>query len=149
MTQIKHQLTDDQWQRIDAALKHFMQSVELQIDGYQVVLCLERVSQFHNGITVHINGSFKGQWGVDFMNGHGEGFEIIRRFYPTRKRSVWTSEQKKQLVRIYGKRCAQKEHGLDKTVEIPGAYWSNFNSLKRQLIKENHSIQLIEGSIAA
>lgn len=141
--------SDAEWQQIDQTLQHFMQSVVLEIDGYRVVLCLERVSQFSNAIKVFVDGAMKGEWFRDFIDGKGDGVDIVRRFYPKRKRSIWNEKQKKQLVRIYGLRKARKEHGLDKTIEIPGCYWTNFNSLKKQLLAENQQIRLIKESIAA
>ena len=146
MTQITP--TSEEWKQIDDALYHFLQSVVLEIDGYRVVLCLERISQFKNAIAVYVDGSIKGEWVTEFMDGRGEGFEIMRRFYPKSKRSVFSQKHKKEIIKIYGIRRARKEYDIDKVVEVPGFSWTNFNSLKRQLLKENTNIRLVKESIA-
>jgi hypothetical protein len=126
-----------------------MNPVRLEVDGYQITLELKKISQFNNAILVYVNGTYEGRWFREFLDGDGEGAEIHRRFYPSRKVAVWNHKQKQKLIKIYGKRRAQAEHDLDATVEIPGLHWTSFNGLRCKLLRENTNIRLIEESIAA
>lgn len=132
----KKQPTADEWRQIDQCLRSLFSEVVLRIDGYEVTLGLSQVSQFENAITVYVNGWLKGAWLV-------EKTEEARRFFPLRMRAANTTRFREEFVKAFGKRAAQK-HGLFSKVGYYGAYWKSFRSLKRHLIANNDSIEIVK-----
>ncbi|TEB10024.1 hypothetical protein Pmgp_02719 [Pelotomaculum propionicicum] len=107
-------------------------------DGYEVTLRLGRISQFKNAILVYINGEVRGEWLL-------KDCEERRRFFQPVKRSVLSRKTCSGLRKI-SKKLRQKA-GLpdpDAKYTYYCPYWTSFKSLKRHLIKNNDSIELIK-----
>lgn len=129
-------MNKEEWKEIEEKLKSFFEVVKLNCDGYEVSLSLQRVSQYKNAIVVYVNGKFKHEW----IN---KDCEESRRFLKKVSKSFYSQKQKNKYKKLSKK--LQKELGVDvdKKYSYYLPYWTSFNSLKRQLAKENNSIKLI------
>ncbi|MDP4092580.1 MAG: hypothetical protein Q8920_04395 [Bacillota bacterium] len=127
-------MTNEDWKEVDKKLHSFYNTVKLKCDGYEVSLVLERLNQFKNAIVVYINGAIKGEWLYCEC-------EESRRFFRKVTRSVLSPKEKKAISKISKK--LQKELGLNNEYSFYCTYWTSFSSLKKQLIKQNSSIEHI------
>lgn len=134
-------LTKQEWQEIEERLKRFYSPVYLNCDGYKVTLVLARVGQFNNAISVYVDGVFKGKW---FLKKDGAWCEEARRFFPLRTKAHYPEKEKKKLIRIFGKKGAREKFNIDARSEGRALYWKAFGPLKRHLIANNESIELME-----
>lgn len=123
-------MTKDEWKRVQEALTSLMNKVELKIDGYDITVCLLRVSAYKNSIALYVNGVFKGKWLM-------EDCEERRRFVQMRKRSIFTAKDVKGLSKK-----AQKEM-LSKKIEYYQNMWTSFGGLRGHLTRNNESIELV------
>ena len=128
-------LTKEEWNEVEKKLQSFFDMAKLKCDGYEVTLKLERLDQYKNAIMVYVNGYFKGEW----LNGESEE---AKRFYKKVTKTITNSRGKafKKLPKKLQKELATK---YSYSYYLP--YWTSFGSLKRHLIKENASIELICG----
>lgn len=55
-------MTQEEWKQVEKALEYFFKRVELEVDGYEVSLTLQRVGVYKNAIAIYVNGVFKGEW---------------------------------------------------------------------------------------
>ncbi|MCE5212970.1 MAG: hypothetical protein LLG40_15620 [Deltaproteobacteria bacterium] len=134
-------MTNENWAKVEEALKHQFKIVKLKCDDYRVELYLAQVGQFKLSIGVYVNGWFKGEWFKD--NNLSE--EAIR-FFPTHYINRYSAKEKKFWTKYpFGKKYC-KEHGIDLNArkEYKGFSWKSFPALKRHFIKNNKSIELIE-----
>ena len=53
-------MTQEEWKQVEKALEYFFKRVELEVDGYEVSLTLQRVGVYKNAIAIYVNGVFKG-----------------------------------------------------------------------------------------
>lgn len=128
-------VTPEEWKGIEEKLKSFYYTVKLKCDGYEVALMLKRIGQFKNAILVYVNGKVEGKWLM-------EECEESRRFYRKVTRSAMSQKQKKALAKL--PKRLQKELALQNVkFSYYCEYWTSFNSLKRQLVRENKSIELL------
>lgn len=130
-------MTKEEWSQVEAALKDFFSLVKLKIDEYEVSLRLERIDTYSNRIGVYVNGEFKGKWLM-------EDCEERRRFLRKREKSVMTVKQRKDLEKLPKKFRKEYEEMLNRSYVYYEPWWTSFNSLKKHLIKENESIELIK-----
>ena len=129
-------MTKEDWKVVEENLKHLLDIVELQCDGYKVSLVLKRETQFKNSIMVYVNGSFKGEW-MD------KECEESRRFLRKVSRSLYNQKQKQAFGKLSKRLQKEMKIDISKTYSYYMPTWTSFNSLKRHLIKENSSIELI------
>lgn len=130
-------MTKEEWKRCQEALKSFYSIVKLNVDGYEVGLRLERVDTYRNKIMVYVNGGFKGKWLI-------EDCEERRRFLRKMEKSLITAKQKKDLNKLPKKFRKEHEELFNRSYVYYEPYWTSFNSLKKHLINENESIELLE-----
>lgn len=129
-------MTKEEWKEVEEKLKRLWDIVKLKCDEYEVGLVLERHGQFKNEIMVYVNGEFKHEW----IN---KECEESRRFLRKVTRALY-SQKKKQAYNKLSKRVRKQLNiDIDKTFRYYLPTWTSFNSLKRHLIKENSSIELI------
>ncbi len=133
-------MSENDWEEVRKALQITYYSVELKIDGYNVSLVLERVSAFKNVILVYIDGKFKSEWLSDDC-------EIRRRFANKKTKALFTKKGLAKGEKLTKKREKEidrflKEH-QDVKYEYFVPYWTNFNSLKKHLIKHNENIERV------
>lgn len=129
-------LTKEEWKIVEEKLKRLLDIVDLICDGYKVSLVLNRETQFKNAIMVYVNGTCKGEWCMTEC-------EESRRFLRKISRSAYSQKQNNAYNKL-SKRL-QKEMKIDikKTYSYYLPTWTSFNALKRHLIKENSSIELV------
>ncbi|MEA4825057.1 MAG: hypothetical protein VB130_00250 [Clostridium sp.] len=130
-------MTKEEWVKVEKALQSLYSIVELKIDGYKVALKLERLDTYKNAIAVYINGEFKGKWLI-------EECEERRRFLRKREKSLITPKQRKDLNKLPKKFRKEHEEWFNRSYVYYEPWWNSFNSLKRHLISENESIELVK-----
>lgn len=127
--------TADEWKDIERRLGNMYDTVHLDCDGFLVALQLGRVQSLRLGISVHVNGWFKGVWlGVGRDN---PPTEEGRRFYQERTASVYRGKQKIAIRRAFGKKKSEAKFSY----RYP--FWASAKSLRRHLVTNNESIRLL------
>lgn len=53
-------MTSQEWKEVEKALQSLYSLVKLNCDGYEITLCLNRITQFKNAIVIYVNGVIKG-----------------------------------------------------------------------------------------
>jgi len=128
-------LTKEDWKVVEDKLKHIMDVVELQCDEYKVSLVLKRENQFKNSIMVYVNGVFKYEW----MN---KDCEESRRFLRKVTKSLYSQKRKQAYNKLPKRIQKELKTDINKVFIYYMPTWTSFNSLKRNLIKENNNIKL-------
>ncbi|TEB10659.1 hypothetical protein [Pelotomaculum propionicicum] len=132
-------MNPQEWKEVEKSLENFWSPVSLKCDGYEVTFVLRRISQMKNGIVVFVNGVFELRWLL-------EDCEERRRFLCPMEIYVYSKKQREGLKKFSKK--------LRKSVGLPDPdtkhtyyrfYWTSFISLKKHLIKNNKSIELVRG----
>jgi hypothetical protein len=134
-------MTKEQWAAVEEAVSGIFGSAKLKCDGYDVTLNRERVSKNRLGITVFVNGAWKGAWLM-----HDSQHEETRRFMCPVTRYVNPPKLRADLVKIYGgKRCPKAEiERINRKFTTFQPYWTNVTALRRHLVKHNQVIEIIE-----
>ena len=128
-------MTDEQWKEVEKKLVPPFGRVELEIDGYKVVIVAGLVDKTKYGFIVYVNGFIRAEWSINDC-------EIRRRFYYESKKSLLKSSEKAKIKKM---RKAVQEEILQRakySTYLP--YWGSFSRLKAHLIKNNQSIELVE-----
>ena len=133
-------MTKDQWLQVQAKLNLPWGSVKLTVDGYALALEVTQIKPLKYVIMVYVNGVCKGEWCK------GEADEAKRFCRPVTK-YLYSPAKKKALLK--GKSKAQIKTisellGLDKSWTFYDLYWPSFATLKRHLIANNKSVELME-----
>ncbi len=133
-------MSEHDWEEVRKSLQITYYTVELKIDGYNVSLVLERVSAFKNVIVIYIDGKFKSEWLCNEC-------EIRSRFANKKTKALFTKKGLAKGEKLTKKREKEidrflKEHQERYDYYTP--YWTNFNSLKKHLIKNNENIELLK-----
>lgn len=128
----KTQPTKDEWKQIEEAATSLYSRVRLEVDGYDIMLELGRITKTRLAICVWVDGAFKGEWCKP-------GHEVARRFYRVSTRHLFSRKEISQAEKDFGKRIAKKT-GYYATYEAVSAHWPSFSRLKSHLIKNNDSI---------
>lgn len=127
-------MTKEQWEEVKQALTSLFSIVELKVDGYNVILQLQRVSVYKNEISFFIDGKFKGEW--------FEECEERRRFFKKSRKSILNAKGKQKFKKLSKK--VQKEWEEKYFYDEYSPFWSSFSALKKHLEAENESIELVE-----
>lgn len=134
-------MTPEEWKKVEDHLRGAYGRVKLAIDDYDISLVRE-VSKNKISTMVYVNGSVKG---IDIGV---EETEINRRFYRPNTRYAHTMRRgfnrEKEIRKL--KRLGLKDivEMYQKRVTIHWPWWNNFNSMKKHLIKNNESIELVK-----
>lgn len=131
-------MTKDDWEQVKTALTNLYSIVYLKADGYEVALTLKRVSTYKNAIMIYVGGVFRGEW-------LAKDCEERRRFCQRSVRSLLSTKEKADFKKISTKQ--QKElmkryHNFTYDVYYSG--WTSFVPLKKHLIANNQSIELVK-----
>lgn len=129
-------MSKDEWSRVQEALKSLFSIVKLKIDNYEVALSLVRVDTYKNAIAVYVNGVFKGEWLV-------KDCEERRRFLQRKERSLLSPKEKSSWKKLSKKMQKELSEKYDKKYEFYSSHWTSFNALKKHLISNNASIELV------
>ncbi len=133
-------MTKEEWEIVEKKLSIVNIPAFLKVDGYDVRLMLTQKNTYSNYIVPIINGQLKMEWFT-------EDCEERRRFFVRRTKNTYnkrklmndktlTKKDKKELDAFLSERS--------KIFEYWELGWTNFNSMKKHLIANNESIELIK-----
>lgn len=128
-------MTKEEWKKVEEDLKSPFRTVRLNCDGYKLSLALVRISTYQMGICPYIDGKIKGEWLL-------KDCEERRRFFDRGERSILTAKGKKEYAKLSKKR--QKELHEKYFYDVYKPYWTSFRRLKKHLMENNESIELIK-----
>lgn len=131
-------MTKEEWKKVEGAATSFYSTVHLKADGYDIALVLQRVGPYKNMIMVYVGGEFRGKW-------LQEDCEERRRFTQKKTHSFLDAKQKaelKDLPKRMQKELAKEHHNF--TYDSYSPQWSSFGALKKHLIANNQSIELVK-----
>ncbi|MBQ7232790.1 MAG: hypothetical protein IJX07_06195 [Bacillales bacterium] len=129
-------MTKEEWKQVSEAAESLFRCSVLNVDGYELTICLVRVSAYKNAIAIYVNGVFKDKWLADDC-------EERKRFVQRRKRRLITGKEYAKMVR--GMKKKDKEDFDKRNIyEVYQTHWSSFGALKKHLIANNESIELIK-----
>jgi hypothetical protein len=131
-------MTPQEWQEVEERLKRLYGRVHLQVDQYHLTITLERVSQFRLALVIYIDGIFRFEWITSDCEERRRFFRPVKRFFNTPKQRANLKKMPQWL---------QKESKLfDPNAQLTVYYpdWTSFTALKRHLIKNNTSIELVK-----
>jgi hypothetical protein len=129
-------LTPEEWKQIEEKLKLTYNTVKLKVDDYVISIALRRITQFKNALVVYVNGQIKGEW-------CNKECEESRRFYRKVTHSVYSKKKKEVYMKLSKKLRNDLSIDIDKKFSYYLPDWTSFKSLKKQLIEQNNSIELI------
>lgn len=132
-------LTADQWKKIETSLRIPWGEARLRVDGYELTLQVQQIKPLRYAIVPFVNGFLRGVWLT--KTEAGEWCEEARRFLPLKKVFLYS---KTKLMKMKLPKKMMHEFS-SKHFESRGFYWTSFGPLKRHLIANNESIELIEG----
>jgi hypothetical protein len=134
-------MTDADWKIVETRLKTAGWSIRLKCDEFIVTLMLCQIQTYRNAITVHVNGWVRGEW----FHKDSES-EEGRRFFPTRSRMLHSRKYREGLKKI--RKSTLKELHINPDVKIEQRWptWASFSAMKRQFIKQNSTIEIMDAS---
>lgn len=128
-------LTREQWTQIDDALKSPYGRVVLLIDGYYLTLEVRSIKVRKYVIAIFVNGWMRGGWILNDC-------EERRRFLRPYEVFVFPAKKRAELLKTIGKHSFAK-HGFGKSFISYAGYWTSFAALRRHLIANNNSIEVL------
>ena len=138
-------MSKEDWELVKKRLSHPLGSVDLKIDGYAVTLEVRCVKPLKYAIQVFVNGVSRGAWCA------GDS-EESRRFLRPVTRALYSPAKKKAALNGLRSKADIKAisnlMGLDKTWTYWDLTWPTFEPLKRHLVANNKSIELVNVGVA-
>lgn len=129
-------ITKEQRTIILEQLNSPFETVYLMCDGYEITLKIERY-KMKLVIGIYVNGSIKGDWLINPKD-HPES-----KFLAIRYKSYYSPKNKAEIIKVFGKREANKRFDLDKKHEYKLPYFNTANAALTHLIKVSKSIELL------
>ena len=129
-------MSNEDWEYVKNQINHYL-GIQLKCDEHLLTLRITRISELKLAIVFYVNGKFKGEW---LMN----DCEERKRFFRPVNKSVYTAKQKKGFKKLGKRYLKQNNFDPDKKITYYQFYWTNFNSLKQHLIKNNTNIKLVK-----
>lgn len=126
-------MTQAQWNIVEDKLRTLGSGVHLEIDGYHVSFYVVQY-KMKLVIATYVDGYIKGEWIINDC-------EIRQKFYQCSKRSLLSRKGKEKLKRE--KKAVREEIMKKFEYQSFSPYWTSFRSLKRHLIQNNTSIELV------
>lgn len=135
-------LTTAQRDALIAALSYPLGSAELRCDGHTVDAQVRRVSSktMTYEVCVYVDGKLEGKR-------LSKEDPVGGKFYPTRKRSMYSAAKRAEVQKAVGKRAARRHFNLDAVVEYR---WPSFRTARAfiaHLEKHNDSIELVRPQV--
>ena len=130
-------ISKDDWKQIEKELSGAYGTVELLIDGYEIILQVRWVGPRKFAIMTYVNGKFLAKWLSDDC-------EERRRFLCENKRYLWkpkTREAMRKLFKRYPKYYTSGDPAEFFRYYTP--FWGSFSRLKAHLLKNNKSIEWV------
>lgn len=129
-------MTPAEWKRVENALAEHGWAT-LRVDGYLLSLHVHRIKALSYAIWIYVDGAFKGRWIL-------EDCEERRRFMQCKVHRLRTGTLQ-QYVKLFGKREGRAQFAAAAWTSFH-PYWTNFGALRRHLVNNNTSIELVEAS---
>jgi len=125
-------LTKEQWLELEKKLTRPWDTAWLLIDGYDITLTVHSLKALRMEICVYVNGFLKGEY-------IATDCEERRRFYRPTVRNILPVKMRKKSERL------RKKYGLVSASYTTYSWgWTSFAALRRHLVKNNQSIELIK-----
>ena len=130
-------MTPADWERVKTALTSPYGRVRLKCDTYDLTLGVVPQGPLRYMIVPFLGGRFKGEWIVNDC-------EERRRFLRRRKVTLYSTAETAKLVRKFGRKRAEEIFHIERAYQRWYLEWPSFAPLKRHLIANNESIELVE-----
>ena len=128
-------MTKEDWVYVEETLKSPYKIVKLNCDGYILSLRLRRVDVYKLAICVRVNGELSVDWIVNDC-------EERRRFFRKTQGSILSASGMKIFRKLSKKKQEEWRGSYIYDIYLP--YWTSFRSLKKHLIENNKSIELVK-----
>ena len=130
-------MTPADWDQVKGALSMPYGRVTLRCDAFELALQVSAVGPLRFEIVSYVDGHFTGEWIVNDC-------EQRRRFLRPRTVPMYPRAKRAQLVAKFGRKRAEEWFDLGKTYTHWSWGWPSFAPLKRHLVANNQSIELVE-----
>lgn len=117
-------------------LNGIFNTVRLICDGYEITLKIERY-KMRLIVALYVKNKVMGAW-ITKPEEHPES-----KFLATRYKSYFSAKEKAKIIKVWGKREANKRYELDKKIEYKLPYFNTAQAAINHLIKVSDSIELI------
>ncbi|NOH26483.1 hypothetical protein [Vibrio europaeus] len=105
-------ITKEMWAEIEAEMAGGWVDIAFNYKGYEVSVQRVRESESKTCLQVYIDGFIKGEW-TSFSEGENgisdKAPEILADVWCQKTKSIYSTKQKTDLTKIYGKRRVKKE----------------------------------------
>lgn len=128
-------MTKEDWAYVEETVKRLYKIVKLNCDGYILSLRLRRVDVYKLAICVRVNGELSVDWIVNDC-------EERRRFFRKTQGSILSASGMKIFRKLSKKKQEEWRGSYFYDIYLP--YWTSFRSLKKHLIENNKSIELVK-----
>jgi hypothetical protein len=130
-------MTKNEWLQVEQQLSSPYGCVELNVDGYRLLLQVRQCKPLKFMIFPYVNGEFKGAWLISEC-------EEQKRFLRPRKVPIYKPAAKKRMTDGLSKSAIKRMWGdrLDETLTTFEWGWPTFGALQRHLVANNKSIEL-------
>lgn len=132
-------LPKDQKDRVTSALSLPYGQAELLADGFTIQLQVREVKALSYRVMVYVNGVFAGKW---LLHDHPES-----KFFRKVERSAWSPAKKKELIKKFGKRLAEKEFGISKTFSVVLPDFASGKAALSHLLKVCDAVSVVKTSV--
>lgn len=134
------------WDKIETDWLMPYSSIKLLVDGFELTLVCQKITQNKLGMVVFVNGELSGRHlfpvGNPIAHSEPEWTEIGRRFYQTKTKSVFSAKEKQKYKKLFAGRKSKER--LEVKQYSKSFYWSSFVAFRRHIEKHNVSIELKE-----
>lgn len=130
-------LTKEQKAKIEKTLAFPYGSVNFRIDGFEVTAKVEPYKVRQWTVVVYVDGYWKSEY---LKVGH----EFQKRFYRLKKVSWFSPKRKADLIKVFGKREANKRFDFDKAGYYGLPNWNSVKAMLSHFEKNNESIVLVD-----
>lgn len=132
-------MTPAEWEFVEAQLSSpFSSPVDLLCDGHELTLDVVKTKPLQYAIHIYVGGVFKGAWCNSKLP-----CEEQRRFMRCMKSAYYSPSKLAKLAKLFSKKeLAQMK---EKHFTFFTSMWPTFAPLKRHLVANNKSIELVPG----
>jgi predicted transcriptional regulator YdeE len=130
-------MTEEQWTHFENRLSYPLGKICLEIDGYKVTYLVVQTKKLKYAIMTYINGEYQWEWTTNAENPIREKF--LRKTFKYIYKKEYRSRGKEHKAYL-------KKAGIDVDgkIDIYTPLWTSAKALRRHLIKNNKSIELLE-----
>lgn len=111
------------WEKIENQLWSPFFTVHFELNGHKISVQKQTTSVTKSVLTVYIDNKIRGDWTQ-------ETFPIVKKVWCETKRKCYKKKEQEQLIKIWGKREANKRYDFSKTYST---FLPSFQNEKRFL----------------